>query len=111
MHKKCSGITGRLRPDPNFVCPRCLGSARAIDGRPFTQVDVDGAMLDVDASDIAFGGVLIQKGSDGRLRPVGYFSDSVKPSQKSWAPTTKEAFTLILAMRLGTFIWRGQSLC
>ena len=49
---------GRLRPDPNFVCPRCLGSARAIDGRPFTQVDVDGAMLDVEDSFCYLGDML-----------------------------------------------------
>ena len=56
-------------------------------------------VVDVDASDVAFGGVLMQKGSDDLLHPVGYFSDSVKPSQKSWAATTKEAFALILAVR------------
>ena len=56
-------------------------------------------VIDVDASDIAFGGVLMQKGSDNFMHPVAYFSDSVKASQKGWAPTTKEAFTLVLAVR------------
>ena len=56
-------------------------------------------VVDVDASDVAFGGVLMQKGSDGFLHPVGYFSDAVKASQTSWAPTTKEAFALVLAVR------------
>ena len=56
-------------------------------------------VVDVDASDIAFGGVLMQYGIDGLLHPVGYFSDSVKDSQKGWAPTTKEAFALVLAVR------------
>ena len=56
-------------------------------------------VVDADASDLAFGGVLMQKGSDGILHPVGYFSDSVKASQSSWAPTTKEAFALVLAVR------------
>ena len=31
VHKKCSGIKGPLRPDPEFRCARCLGTARAID--------------------------------------------------------------------------------
>ena len=51
-------------------------------------------VVDVDASDVAFGGVLIQEGSDSLLHPVGYFSDAVQKSQKSWSPTTKEAFAL-----------------
>ena len=56
-------------------------------------------VVDVDASDVAFGGVLIQEGSDSLLHPVGYFSDAVQKSQKSWSPTTKEAFALVLAVR------------
>ena len=32
IHKKCSGIKGPLRPDPDFRCARCLGNARPIDG-------------------------------------------------------------------------------
>ena len=47
----------------------------------------------------AFGGVLFQAGSDQQLNPVAYFSDSIKPSQRSWAATTKEAFALVLATR------------
>ena len=45
--KKCSGIVGPIRADPSYVCRRCQGLARPIDGRPLTQVDVDGVMLDV----------------------------------------------------------------
>lgn len=56
-------------------------------------------IIEVDASDVAFGGILIQKGDDGMLHPVAYFSDSVNKSQRNWAPTTKEAFALILAVR------------
>ena len=56
-------------------------------------------VVDVDASDTAFGGVLMQTGEDGQLHPVAYFSDAVQKSQSGWAPTTKEAFALILATR------------
>ena len=31
IHKKCSGIKGPLRPDPDFRCARCLGKALPID--------------------------------------------------------------------------------
>ena len=50
VHKKCSGITGRLNVTPDYVCPRCLAQARPIDGRPTTQVEVDGTLLNVEAS-------------------------------------------------------------
>ena len=45
VHKKCSGITGRLTPDPDYICPRCRGEARPIDGRPVTQVDILNIMI------------------------------------------------------------------
>ena len=35
---------------------------------------------------------------DNMFHPVAYFSDAVQSSQKNWAPTTKEAFALILAV-------------
>ena len=50
VNKKCSGIKGRLNVTPDYVCPRCLDQARPIDGRPTTQVEVDGTLLDVEAS-------------------------------------------------------------
>ena len=65
-------------------------------------------VVDVDASDVAFGGVLLQIGVDNILHPVGYFSDAVQPSQKNWAPTTKEAFALILAVRHWNVYLAGQ---
>ena len=42
VHKRCSGIQGRIVANPIYVCPRCRGQTRPIDGRPVTQVDVDG---------------------------------------------------------------------
>ena len=50
VHKKCSGLNGRLVADPEFVCQRCRGVACPIDGRPVTHVDVDGTQLDVEAT-------------------------------------------------------------
>ena len=58
MHKRCSGIQGRLVANPNYVCPRCQGQTRLIDGRPVTQVDVDGTLLDVEASFYYLGDML-----------------------------------------------------
>ena len=72
-----------LSSEPVLAFPRL--------GEPF--------VVDVDASDVAFGGVLMQRGEDNLYHPVAYFSDSVKPSQVGWAATTKEAFALVLAVR------------
>ncbi|MES9950323.1 MAG: reverse transcriptase domain-containing protein, partial [Candidatus Thiodiazotropha sp.] len=47
VHKKCSGIRGSLRPDPEFRCARCLGTARPIDGRTETEVTVGNEKLEV----------------------------------------------------------------
>ena len=47
VHKKCSGIKGPLRPDPEFRCARCLGTARAIDEREVSEVEVGNENLEV----------------------------------------------------------------
>ena len=47
VHKRCSGITKQLVADPNYICPRCKGEFRPIDGQTMTEVDVNGTMLDV----------------------------------------------------------------
>ena len=38
VHKKCSGIKGRLLRESEFTCARCLGTSRAIDGRHSLEV-------------------------------------------------------------------------
>ena len=35
--KKCSGVIGRLKPNPDYRCSRCKGTARTIDGRPYNE--------------------------------------------------------------------------
>ena len=47
VHKWCSSITDRLVNIQNYICPRCKAKSRPIDGRPLTQVYVDGTKLDV----------------------------------------------------------------
>ena len=41
IHKQSYGIKGHLRPNPDFRCTRCLGTARPIDGRKVKGVKVD----------------------------------------------------------------------
>ena len=62
FHKKCSGIKGRLNVTPDYVCPRCLDQARPIDGRPIAQVELDGTLLDVEASFCYLGDMLSSGG-------------------------------------------------
>ena len=47
--KKCSGIAGRLKEDPTYVCLRCRGDpdVEPIDGRPVTSTTVDDCTLEV----------------------------------------------------------------
>ena len=47
VHSKCSGIKGPLRPDPEFRCARCLGTARAIDEREVSGFEVGNEKLEV----------------------------------------------------------------
>ena len=62
IHKKFSGITGRITKNPLFVCSRCQGSARPIDGRPSTTVLVDGVNLNVEPSFCYLGDMLSSGG-------------------------------------------------
>ena len=41
VHGKCSLVEGRLKEDPNYVCPRCRGLSRPIDGRPAPTIKVE----------------------------------------------------------------------
>ena len=62
VHKKCSGIMGRITNITDYVCSRCLDQVRSIDGRPVTQVVVDGSQLDVEASFCYLGDTLCAGG-------------------------------------------------
>ena len=47
VHKKCSGMKGRLVDIPDFKCHRYLGLACPIDGRPVKHVSLRDQKLDV----------------------------------------------------------------
>ena len=56
-------------------------------------------IFEVDASNHAVGGVLLQFGDDGKPHLVSYYSTALQQSQKNWSATSKEAFALIMADR------------
>lgn len=37
--KRCGGETGRLRANPQYICPRCQGHTQPIDGYPYQPID------------------------------------------------------------------------
>ena len=60
VHKKCSGIKGRLLPKSEFTCARCLGTARAIDARQSLEVEVRNKKLEVVPSSATLGTCSLQ---------------------------------------------------
>ena len=60
VHKKCSGIKGKLNPKASkgFECQRCLGNARPVDGRPEAEVMMGEERIDVVASFCYLGDML-----------------------------------------------------
>ena len=61
VHKRCSGIRGRLIADPNYICPRCLRYARPVDRRPATEVTVDDSQMEV-VSEFCYLGDMLSSG-------------------------------------------------
>ena len=61
VHKKCSGIKGRLLPESEFTCARCLGTARATDGRQSLEVEVGNEKLKVVQSSATLGTCSLQE--------------------------------------------------
>ena len=68
VHKKCSGIKGPLRPDPEFRCARCLGTARAIDETEVSEVEVGNEKLEVAQSSATLGTCSLQEVAASWLR-------------------------------------------
>ena len=67
-------------------------------------VDPDrGFVLRTDASDYAVGAVLEQVLDDGRHVPVAFLSRVlVEGQRRTWTPREKEAYAIVMALRLGT---------
>ena len=67
---KCSGERPPLKKDyPDYICRRCRGTARPIDGRPFPNVQVEDSTLDVE-SEFSYLGDVISAGG-GCLQAIG----------------------------------------
>ena len=64
IHQKCSGLK-KVVGNPDFRCARCLGTARAIDGRPMENVLVGTDSLEVVDSFCYLGDMLSAAGGCG----------------------------------------------
>ena len=61
VHKKCSGLK-HLTKDPDYICTRCQGTARPLDGRSKKEVQVGPDKLEVVASFCYLGDLLSAAG-------------------------------------------------
>ena len=69
VHKKCSGIKGRLLPDSDFRCARCLGTARAFDERESLEVEVGNEKLE-DVPEFCYLGDMLSSGGGCELAAI-----------------------------------------
>ena len=61
VHKKCYDISGGLKRDPSYRCACCLGTARPVDGRKITEVQMGNDKLEV-VTDFCYLGDMISAG-------------------------------------------------
>eukprot|EP00794_Sanderia_malayensis_P000983 gene983-297_t len=54
------------------------------------------SIIEVDASNLAVGGVLSQEQPDGAIHPVAYFSATLSKSQQNWSAHSKEASKIMI---------------
>jgi exonuclease III len=69
VHKKCSGLQGTLKPDPSFICPRCQGTSRPVDGRPAREVEVKEEKLEA-VADFCYLGDALSAGGGCELAAI-----------------------------------------
>ena len=75
VHKKCSGVIGSLKSNPDYRCIRCKGTARPIDGRPHNEwLLMQNKKLDVVDSFCYLGDTI---GAGGWLRFECYYKNSI----------------------------------
>ena len=69
VHKKYSGIKGRLLPESEFRCARCLGTARAIDEKESLKVEVGNEKHEV-VPEFCYLGDMLSAGDDCKLAAI-----------------------------------------
>ena len=71
-----------------------------VDSVTLTHPDPEAELaLSTDASDFAIGGVLEQRGRDGRFHPLGFFSKHLGVDKHKWSTYRKELFACVQSLR------------
>ena len=105
VHKACSGIKGRLKPDPEFTCSRCLGLARPINVQLIKNISIGEDTLDVESSFCYLGDMVSQGGGclDGittRIRCAwGKFRELLPLFTSSYIPLKKKGEMFCIYIR------------
>ena len=82
VHKKCCGISGGLKRDPSIRCARCLGTARPVDGRKITEVQMGNDKLEV-VTDFCYLGDMISAGGGCELSSITRCKSASSTSHQS----------------------------
>ena len=98
VHQKCSNIPGRLVEDPDFRCRRCLGYARAIDGRPCVEVQLADGKPDVVDNFVYLGDCICPGG--------GCELATIKKCRSAWGKFTEPL--ALLTCKASSLNTRGQ---
>ncbi len=83
------------RCDHAFTAVKDLCNAPVLSAPDFTR----SFQLNVDASAVGAGGVLMQEDDSGIEHPVSYFSKKFSKCQRNYSTIEKEALALVLALR------------
>ncbi|QRV77894.1 Retrotransposable element Tf2 protein [Ceratobasidium sp. AG-Ba] len=67
-------------------------------------------ILETDASGVALGAVLSQKGDDGRLHPIAYLSQSFTPPQRNYDTYDKELLAIVHALEHWRLLLEGTKI-
>jgi hypothetical protein len=82
---------------------RCQSSFDLVKSAMQTDIFLEGfdwakdVVLETDASDVAYAGVISQHDKNGDLRPVLMFSHTFTPEQLNWATHDKELYAIVYA--------------
>ncbi|QRV83709.1 Retrotransposable element Tf2 protein [Ceratobasidium sp. AG-Ba] len=78
--------------------------------RTYTPRPDEPYILETDASGVALGAVLSQKGDDGRLHPIAYLSQSFTPPQRNYDTYDKELLAIVHALEHWRLLLEGTKI-
>jgi len=102
----CSPLTDLTKKgrefDWNPVCQKAFDRLKALLRSDVFLAAFDWdkpCILETDASDVAYAGVISHEGPDGLLRPVIMFSHKFKDAERNWPIHDKELYAIVFAFQ------------